>query len=224
MSAIGLDYRTTSGQLAFHNIKQKKANLTKCINKENPKRKIAYDLIKNRDLHFYEDFQNIYNGSCAYCGAKIGILDSQSFEIDHFICESSFSNSTSGRAEAGKVDNLVFACRSCNRGKRNFDLKNNYGMLLNPDNNAIAKVFYRSEDYYIKIADVYKNDRKVCQFYTQLNLGSELKRLDYLLLNMMELADSQSDVRPILSQKLKGYFYDLLRKRNASSYKLSKIS
>lgn len=221
MSAIGIDYRTSSGQLAFQDIEQKKIILSKCITEEHPEQKIEYNLVKNRESHFYADFQDIYNRSCAYCGTRVGIMDSQLFEIDHFICKAAYPKTSPGQIEAGKLNNLVFACRNCNRGKRDFNLKNNYGKLLNPDNNAIAKVFYRSEDYYIKIVDAYKNNQIVCQFYNQLNLGSELKRLDYLLLNMKELADSQANAYPDFSQKLKKLFSDLLQKRNALSYNLS---
>lgn len=132
-----------------------------------------------------------------------------------------FPKSTEGRAKAGEVNNLVLACHDCNRRKSDFKLEGKYGILLNPDNNAIAKIFYRSDDYYIKVADEYKSDQIICQFYAQLNLGSELKRLDYLLLNVKELEDQQSKVDCIVSDKLDKIFSWLLKKRNASSYKLS---
>lgn len=221
MSAKRIDYRTTSGQLAYQNIEQKKAELTRNIHKEHSSQKIDYNSIKNRESHFYEDFCIIYNWSCAYCGARRGIIDSQLFEIDHYICQSAFPKSTEGRAKAGEVNNLVLACHDCNRRKSDFKLEGKYGILLNPDNNAIAKIFYRSDDYYIKVADEYKSDQIICQFYAQLNLGSELKRLDYLLLNVKELEDQQSKVDRIVSDKLDKIFSCLLKKRNASSYKLS---
>ena len=221
MSTKRIDYRTTSGQLAYQNIEQKKAELTRNIHKEHSSQKIDYNSIKNRESHFYEDFCIIYNWSCAYCGARRGIIDSQLFEIDHYICQSAFPKSTEGRAKAGEVNNLVLACHDCNRRKSDFKLEGKYGILLNPDNNAIAKIFYRSDDYYIKVADEYKSDQIICQFYAQLNLGSELKRLDYLLLNIKELEDQQSEVNCIVSDKLDKIFSYLLKKRNASSYKLS---
>lgn len=224
MSTKRIDYRTTSGQLAYQNIEQKKAELTRNIHKEHSSQKIDYNSIKNRKSHFYEDFCIIYNWSCAYCGARRGIIDSQLFEIDHYICQSAFPKSTEGRAKAGEVNNLVLACHDCNRRKSDFKLEGKYGILLNPDNNAIAKIFYRSDDYYIKVADEYKSDQIICQFYAQLNLGSELKRLDYLLLNVKELEDQQSKVDRIVSDKLDKIFSCLLKKRNASSYKLSTIN
>lgn len=221
MSTKRIDYRTTSGQLAYQNIEQKKAELTRNIHKEHSNQRIDYNLIKNRESHFYEDFCTIYNWSCAYCGAKSGIIDSQLFEIDNYICQSAFPKSTEGRAKAGEVNNLVLACHDCNRRKSDFKLEGKYGILLNPDNNAIAKIFYRSDDYYIKVADEYKSNQIICQFYAQLNLGSELKRLDYLLLNVKELEDQQSEVNCIVSDKLDKIFSYLLKRRNASSYKLS---
>lgn len=62
MSTKRIDYRTSSGQLAYQNIEQKKAELTKNIHKKHSKQKIDYNLIKNRKSHFYEDFCTIYSG------------------------------------------------------------------------------------------------------------------------------------------------------------------
>lgn len=47
MSTKRIDYRTISGQLAYQNIEQKKAELTRNIHKEHSNQKIDYNLIRN---------------------------------------------------------------------------------------------------------------------------------------------------------------------------------
>lgn len=222
----GLDYRTPSGQLAYQDIKQKKTDLAKCIHKEHPRQKNEYNAVSDKSSRYYDDFCKIYNFRCAYCGVKVGIMDSQMFEIDHFQCESSYSKTTEGRSIAGKVDNLVFSCLNCNRGKKDFIIENRYVDLLNPDNNAITKVFYRSKDYHIEIRDKYKDDTVIRRFYFQLNLGSELKRLDFLLLSIDELIEQERQpwCDKIIHQKLESCFYILSKKRNTLSFKLSKTT
>ena len=81
------------------------------------------------------------NKKCAYCGAKCELLPLEYFEVDHFIMESSFSDTTEGRAEAGDIKNLVWACIACNRGKRDLYIDGIYQKILNVDDNSIASVF-----------------------------------------------------------------------------------
>lgn len=222
MFTIVADYRIPMGQKGFENIKQKKDALVETIYQEHPKQRIEYEAVRNKKSRIYTEFCNIYNYSCAYCGVKVGIMDAQLFEVDHFICESSYQRTTTGRAVAGKLSNLVLSCYNCNRRKGNFRLDGNDGQLLNPDNGAISKVFYRNEDFYIKIVDKYQTNQVICQFYKRLNLDSELKRLDYLLLNMKELAEEQKESNPQFSNSLKKSFSDLLYIRNMFSNELAR--
>ena len=92
-------------------------------------------------------------------------------QVDHFINEASFPNTTEGRAEAGRMINLVWSCISCNRGKSGITIKPPYDELLNVDNGNIAGVFRRDKDYYIRICDTYQDDKFIQQFYDSLHLG-----------------------------------------------------
>lgn len=222
MCAIGTDYRTSSGKLAYEDVRERKINLEQLIHQEHPRQKITYNAISNKLSSYYVEFCEIYNNRCAYCGVPVGIIDSQMFEIDHFKCESSYPSTTEGRSAAGKINNLVFSCRNCNRGKKDLIIENRYKKLLNPDDNSITRVFYRSEDYSIRIVDEYKDNRIICNFYKQLNLGSQLKRLDFLLLSLRDMAEDNF-VDSNFSQQLEVCFSLLLRKRNTLSYKLSKV-
>ena len=56
-----------------------------------------------------------------------------------------------------------------------------------PDDNSISQVFFREDDYYIKINEKYLNNLIILNFYNLLHLGSELKRLDYLLMKLRSL-------------------------------------
>ena len=84
-----------------------------------------------------------------------------------------------------------------------------------PDVYLSTDTFIRDEDFYIRLSDKMANDDTSINFYTQLCLGAELRRLDYLLLNMRGLKN-------LISECSSGYKYlndaiDLLqKKRNLS--------
>lgn len=58
---------------------------------------------------------------------------------------------------------------------------------LNPDGEKIKNVFIRDEQYYIRINDKFKHNTTIEEFYRKLHLGSELHRLDYLIMNIIGL-------------------------------------
>lgn len=47
--------------------------------------------------------------------------------------------------------------------------------------------FFRDDKYYIRIKDAYITDEVINNFYNQLQLDHETRRLDYLLINMQGL-------------------------------------
>lgn len=141
-----------------------------------------------------------------------GLLPVESFEVDHFINEASFPNTTEGRAEAGRMINLVWSCISCNRGKSGITIKPPYDELLNVDNGNIAGVFRRDKDYYIRICDTYQDDKFIQQFYDSLHLGYETRRLDYLGLQLEGKYQSEKDEKRKI--KLGESLSILLKKRN----------
>ena len=141
-----------------------------------------------------------------------GLLPVESFEVDHFLNEASFSDTTEGRIEAGRIFNLVWSCISCNRGKRGITIEPPYDELLNVDSGKITEVFERDKNYYIRICDTYQSDEFVQRFYEELHLGYETRRLDYLGLQIA--GKYQAERNEERKRKLAESLSILLRKRN----------
>lgn len=76
---------------------------------------------------------------------------------------------------------------------------------LNPDDGSIAQVFDRNEDYYICIRPDYAEDQVVVDFYQKLLLGSEFRRLDYLLLEIKNFISTQRTSNPTVAEKLEHF-------------------
>lgn len=206
------DYRNTKYCPVLNKVKEQKENLEKEIISASPRTKIIYNKVKERDNVYHKKFAEIYNCKCAYCGAMWGLLPVESFEVDHFLNEASFSDTTKGRIKAGRLVNLVWSCISCNRGKRGITIKPPYDDLLNVDNGNITVVFERDKDYYIQICDTYQSDEFVQQFYDALHLGYETRRLDYLGLQLEGKYQAEKDVER--KRKLGESLSILLKKRN----------
>ena len=185
------DYRNTEYCPQLNKVEEQKEILEKEIKLESPRTKIIYNKVNNRDSIYHKKFAQIYNHKCAYCGALSGLLPVESFEVDHFINEASFPNTTEGRAEAGRMINLVWSCISCNRGKSGITIKPPYDELLNVDNG---------------------NDKFIQQFYDSLHLGYETRRLDYLGLQLEGKYQSEKDEKRKI--KLGESLSILLKKRN----------
>ncbi len=212
------DYRNADGCLVLTDMKQKKSTLENQILQEHPRQRIMYNAIKNKNEQYFRIFAKIYNFKCAYCGAKMGDTDIRLFEVDHFVCKSSFPSDKQGHAKAGRTSNLAFSCYSCNRGKSNLAFDEIHQELLNPDNGSIATVFTRDDYYYIRVADTYSEDTHVQRFYKQLSLGSEFRRLDYLLLEMSNLASIKKEENPTLVEKLEQCIEVLLQRKNSNIF------
>lgn len=206
------DYRNTEFCPVLDKVEKQKQVLEKKIKSESPRTKIIYNKISDRNSEYHEMFAQIYNKKCAYCGALWGLLPIESFEVDHFLNEASFPDTTEGRAEAGGMLNLVWSCISCNRGKRGMTIKPPYDELLNADNGNIAAVFTRDEDYYIRICNTYQEDIFIQQFYENLHLGYETRRLDYLGLQLE--GKYQAEKNENRKRKLGESLSVLLKKRN----------
>lgn len=177
------DYRNTEYCPILENVGSKKKVLEDKIRKKHPRQQIIYNKVHVRDTEFNREFCNIYNCKCAYCGVSMKVLSNKLFEVDHIIAESTFDS----KELAGKMDNLVLACYQCNRNKGEFPIKGDYIEKLNTDNGKIATVFYRDEDYYIRINEEYADDKIINDFYNKLQLIHQTRRLDYLLDNMYGL-------------------------------------
>lgn len=223
------DYRTSDGSNLLNKVKENKELLNKKIEYEHNRVKNKYNQISNSAGHYLKEFSEIYNNACAYCGIPSWLIGADGFEIDHFICESSFPDSADGRNEAGRIENLVYACRMRNRGKGKFLIPEECRTLLMPDDNSISQVFFREDDYYIKINEKYINNHIILNFYNLLHLGSELKRLDYLLMKLRSLIrvvkeDEKNKIpyENIICLKLQECYLELHDKRNLEFHSLAR--
>lgn len=187
------DYRITDYCPPFEHIEEKKERLERKIKSERPKTRIMYYKVHERKGTYHDEFAEIYNKRCAYCGAMWGLLPTEYFEVDHFINEDSFPDTTEGRAEAGKMKNLVWSCIKCNRSKRELTIVPPYDDVLNTDNENIAHVFTRDKLYNILISDTYQKDLFVQKFYKKLGLEHEVRRLDYFALELYHKYRNEKD-------------------------------
>ncbi|WP_418462622.1 HNH endonuclease [Frisingicoccus sp.] len=206
------DYRNTEYCPILNKVEEQKQVLEKEIKSEFPRTKIVYNKVNNWDSVYHKKFAQIYNNKCAYCGALWGLLPVESFEVDHFLNEASFPDTTEGRVEAGRMINLVWSCISCNRGKREITIKPPYDDLLNVDNGNIAMVFRRDREFYIRICNTYQNDKFIQQFYKSLHLGYETRRLDYLGLQLEGKYQAEKDEKR--KNKLGECLSILMKERN----------
>ena len=202
------DYRNTEFCKKITKISRKKKKLLVILQKEHPRGKINYNIIKN---HYREKFYSIYNYKCAYCGASMETLSMDRLEIDHFIHESSFGKDN---IKAGEIKNLITACYACNRRKGSFLIEN--PKKFNPDFKTFKKLFYRNNKYEIKISYKYLDDEQVIKFYNILKLGAEFRKLDFLILKFSKfiekLEKTEGNEAEILNIT-KSYF-ELVKKRN----------
>lgn len=181
-----IDYRITRYCPEFKEIKKRKQQLKVKIQSKHRVKDLYKLLSPNGNKSYKYDFMRIYNMKCCYCGVQLPIISKELFEIDHFRHKKhpAFVNP----AAAGSIDNLVLACRKCNRSKSEIVIDNDDYKKLYPDDGSIAGAFVRKNDYYIEIAPVMQNDKKVIEFYKQLRLNEEVRRLDYLLMNIRGLS------------------------------------
>lgn len=205
------DYRNTIYCSPLEDLGVKKKNLNEKICNEHPRAKIIYNQVKDKKKNYKKDFMEIYNYKCGYCGNSIANISSDLFEVDHYICESSFES----KEIAGKIENLVLACYDCNRSKSNFLIKDEYIDVLNPDLDKIKDVLYRDEMYYIQISERYEGDMFMKSFYKQLKLGYQSRRLDFLLINLRGMCE-KLDGKPH-AEKINTILRKLQQKRNLTS-------
>lgn len=199
------DYRMVSNKYEFSNVILEKNGLLELITAEHPKTRNFYNSISNKKEGYFKNFAEIYNHKCAYCGVKAGELKELSdYEIDHIICESSYED----KCEAGRIDNLTFSCKFCNRKKRDFLIN---VKKLHPDT-EIHKNYFRDDLFNIKINNNKNTDSDIVDFYKKLEFDNEIRRLDFLLMQMIELKNTLDE--GIIRSKLQDSIDILRKKRN----------
>lgn len=182
------DYRRTTYDGNTPDFLSKKKQLKQHIQENQPNVTDMHRLLCNNDNVYKTKFMQAYDNRCAYCGVSLTIIEKSQFEIDHFIPK--VASQFSSKVAAGYMENLVLSCSSCNRYKSNYVVPNNYLNRLHPDNIDITKTFYRDSDFYIKIHPSQANDSNIRNFYSKLQFGKEVHRLDYLLMNLIGLQDT----------------------------------
>lgn len=180
-----MDYRRTKYCPELGDITEKKKNVETLVKEEHPYAQDMHTYISDNSEKYKMKFLQAYNGKCAYCGASVDLLKKNEFEIDHFLYEKASKFAT--KKEAGYIENLILACHDCNHNKGSFWIEEDYYEKLYPDGEEIKNTFIRDEQYYICINDAYKETTCIKDFYDKVRLGSELHRLDYLLMNIIGL-------------------------------------
>ena len=209
-----MDYRNTKYCQKLKKLAEKKNEVKEHILNDHPRAIDMHNYLRVNDEVYKEEFMKAYNYKCAYCGASISFIPKRAFEIDHFLYKK--SPRFKRKAAAGYMENLVLSCNYCNNKKNDFDVPDKYIDILHPDKDGIANCFYRDDDYYICISDSKKGDKVINSFFDKVELGSELRRLDYLLLNLIGLKKQLQNVDGMgdVYKKLDAMTGLLIEKRN----------
>lgn len=206
-----MDYRRTKYCPELVDIGEKKKRVEDLIRVEHPYAEDMHKYISNNFKEFKIEFIKAYNGKCAYCGTSIDLIKKSEFEIDHFLYEKASIFDT--KKDAGHMDNLILSCHDCNHNKSSFWIDKEWIDMLCPDGKKIKEVFIRDELYYIRINDMYNEETIIHEFYDKLQLGSELHRLDYLLMNIIGLKRLCEENKELYSGL--GKIFDIIKqKRN----------
>lgn len=180
------DYRNTKYCSTLSDIARKKSDIKDKVLQEHPRAEDMHTYLSDTQADFKKKFAEAYNYKCAYCGVSVEIISIGQFEIDHFIPKVS-ARFGGSKAKAGYIENLILSCSYCNRAKSNFECSDEDMDMINPDDTEILKSFVRDDMYYIRISHDRECNKTIKEFYEKAKLGSQLRRIDYLLLNMYGL-------------------------------------
>ena len=204
-----MDYRRTKYCPELVDVQLKKKEVEDLVKKKHPHAEDMHTYISDDSQDFKRKFIEAYNGKCAYCGASNDLVKKREFEIDHFIYKKAPEFKT--KKDAGTMKNLVLACHDCNRKKSALYIEKEMIDTLHPDGEIIKNVFTRDELFYIRINNEYAEEKIVSDFYETLCLGSELHRIDFLLMNIIGLQRSCEDNNELYSAL--GKILDRIRKK-----------
>ena len=203
------DYRRTKYCPELDNVRKKKEHIKNKIKEEHPRAQDMHTYISNNSGSLKKEFMKIYNDKCAYCGVSNDLLPKNYFEVDHFLYEK--APLFKSKKDAGYIENLVLACHDCNHIKSSFYINSEQYKNLHPDQEGIKKTFVRDKKYYIRVNDDFVHNEDINKFYNQLQLGSELHRLDYLLMNIIGMKRAYIDDKNLYSGL--GKIEDILRRK-----------
>jgi len=176
------DYRCTEYDIfpSHKGIEERKKALLNEVSLEDDDNHYSY--VSKRKSKANKLFRDCYYNKCVYCGVPEEINSRRLFEVDHYICKTTIKENI----KINHIRNLVNACYECNRKKTGVEIPKVYLNLLNPDIN-IDKVFFRDSNFKIQIKPVLAKNKNITSFYNKLCLSGELRRLDYLLMNLIGL-------------------------------------
>ncbi len=203
------DYRNTRYCPALKAVKAGKRNVEECIKKDYPRAVDMHAYISVNNRPYKKAFMAAYNYKCAYCGISTDLIRKDAFEIDHYLYEK--SKRFASKKAAGYMDNLVLACHDCNHKKSSCEISEENHDRLYPDGEEIKDTFYRDDLYYIRISEGASDNQQVVDFYNQLQMGSEIHRLDYLLMSLIGLQRKQEGNAEIYTEI--GKIIDALKKK-----------
>ncbi|MFS3915509.1 HNH endonuclease [Bacillus australimaris] len=185
-----VDYRNTSYKQFDFSLREKKVSFIENFKLDYPKAWNIYNYVNRKGEVYNIKFREMYHDKCVYCGVSIQVINSSNFEVDHVIPKSVLKLERGYDAkEIHGINNLVNSCQMCNRGKEDFlcDIENLE--TLHPDYNKLPTIFNRRSDYSIEINNEYKDISLIKEFYKKLKLNNQLRRLDYLLMEMKDFCD-----------------------------------
>lgn len=210
------------------NTLQAKSSLIEEIGQTHPSVSNFYNLV-SRNPQYKMRLAEVYGGRCAYCGVPIGVVPLDGCEIDHIICKNDGLASEALENIDG-LENLALACHFCNTSKRAFRFYGDHLNLLSPDL-SLGTTFRRGALYKIEIAKEHKSNPVVEEFYERMKFGSNLRRLDYLLSSIEDLAQhieshalTFSGASSSIVEGLRAAHGVLATKRNKDVYSLRNLA
>lgn len=208
------DYRKTKYCKPLDGIQERKAKVRQSVLADHPRAIDMHKYVSDNSEKYKLEFMEAYNYKCAYCGVSSHLIPKDSFEVDHYINQK--SDRFSSKKDAGDIKNLVLACHDCNQGKNDFPITEENEDDFNPDKENILSNFCRDDMFYIKPTEFGKNNPNVTCFYKRLHLGSEIHRIDYLVMSMIGLQE-EFKANGIEYNKLSNAINILTGKRNLMS-------
>lgn len=208
------DYRRTKYCDPFDGIQERKEKVKQSVLKDHPSAKDMHTYISDNSTRYKHEFMEAYHFKCAYCGVSVDLISKAEFEIDHFVNQKSKRFAT--KKDAGTMDNLMLACHDCNHSKNAFAITEENEDDLNPDKETVLKYFCRDNMFYIRMTDVGKDKQSIIEFYDKLHLGSEIHRIDYLVMSMIGLQKALKN-KGLDFSELSNAISILQRKRNLMS-------
>ena len=199
-----LDYRLGKHE-DFSNLKNDLKELRKKISDDHPRITNFYKCLRDKN-EYKKALFDAYKNRCCYCGDSLLKIDD--VQMDHIVSpEDRIIND---------FENIAPSCGFCNRQKSDLVKTELFARKINPCSN-IFNCFERKEDFSIAIRKKYVADRDVINFYNNLDLGNEVRRIDYIIVYLNDLCSVIINEK--IREQIKSIKNDILEKRRNISLK-----